>query len=141
MTTKTRGGMIPTLIVIAIVVAAMTIGGGWDMIPGSPRTDKEELIVLSVRFTPSPSDKGVAVLAHTEGVRAVDAVAATSPWTSEPFWIPKGAEVSMMASQQANGMVTCHIYANGKLVATGITKDPLSSARCWYNRKPVGPRN
>lgn len=141
MTTKTRGGMIPTLIVVAIVVAAISFGGGWDMIPGSPRTDTEEQIVLSVRFTPSPSDKGVHVLAHTEGVRIADALAATSPWTSEPIWIPKGAEVSMMASQQARGMVTCHIFANGKLVATGITKDPLSSARCWYNRKPTIPRN
>ena len=134
MATKTRS-MIPTLIVAAVVVAAaMAVGDGWGDGDAPVRHDNEEHVTLSVRFTPSPNDRGIQIIAMVEGVEIINYLAARSPWEHKQ-WIPKGAQVSIMAQQTSRDMVMCQIFSNTRLVDSNTKKGEIGAVRCWHNRK------
>lgn len=134
MATKTRS-MIPTLVAVAVVVAAaMVVGDGWGDGDAPIRHDNEEHVVLTVRFTPPINDRGIHIVAHVEGVEIINYLAARSPWTHAQ-WVPKGAQVSLMAQQSTPDMVMCQITSNTHLKDSNVLKDRLGSARCWHNRK------
>ena len=135
MATKTRTSFIGTLIVVGIVAGIASMLGGWPINPDSPlRHDKEEHVVLTVRFTPPINDKGIHIIVHVEGVEIINYLGARSPWTHAQ-WIPKGAQVSLMAQQSTPDMVMCQITSNTHLMDSNVIKDRLGSARCWHNRK------
>jgi hypothetical protein len=130
--------MIPTLFVVGVVAAAAMVFGRWDN--DTPvRNDTEEFVEVTVRFTPSPSHDGIHIKFDVENVTVVEHVADRSPWIHGQ-WVPKGAQVSVMAQQVTTGMVMCTLTSNGLVVDTSVRKDELGSARCWHNRRITVPQ-
>lgn len=135
MATKTHTSFLATLIVAGVVAAAaMVLGDGWGEQSNPIRYDTEEYVVFSARFTPSPNDRGVHIIVTIEGQEVINYLGSRSPW-DHGQWIPKGAEVSMIAQQSTPDMVMCQITSNKRLVASNTKKGELGSARCWHNRQ------
>lgn len=134
MATKTRGSLIATLIVVGIVAAAASYGEGWNLRPAPVRNDTEEHIEVVVRFTPSPNHRGIHIKMHVDGHEVIDYLAGESPW-KHAQWVPKGAEIAVMAQQSTPDMVMCTMTSNGFVVDTSARKGELGSVRCWHNRR------
>lgn len=134
MTTKLRS-ILGTLIVAGILMTMASLLGGWPNESDNPiRNDKEEYVVLTVRFTPPISDRGIHIVVHVDDTPIINYLAARSPWTHAQ-WIPKGAQVSLMAQQSTPDMVMCQITSNTHLMDSNVMKERIGSARCWHNRK------
>jgi hypothetical protein len=135
MATKTRSSFVATMVgVVIVAAAAMSMGDGWGDKDTPVRNDTDEYIVLTVRFTPSPSHRGIHIIANVDGHEIINYLGSRSPW-EHAQWIPKGAEVSMTAQQSTPDMVMCQITSNAKLVSSNVMKDREGSARCWHNRR------
>jgi hypothetical protein len=139
MATKTKGSLVGTLFLVAVVaVAASMLGDEWG--GKTPvRNDTQEYVEVTVRFTPSPNVYGIHIIFAVETVTAVEHVADRSPW-KHGQWVPKGAQVSVMAQQTTADMVMCTLTSNGVVVDTSVRKNELGSARCWHNRRITLPQ-
>jgi len=148
--TKTSPGKSPTvgLLLIAVVgIAALIVS-----VKGTPHkvelppvptnaSDNEEIVTLSVVFTPTPRKHPIAIRASVEGVQVVDMLWLNSPY-NQPLRIPKGARVLLSATQEEVGQLDCLI-----MTTTGVSKPDgannrpgIGSVRCYHNRPP-GPPN
>lgn len=103
-------------------------------------SDNEEIVTLSVVFTPTPRKHPIAIRASVEGVQVVDMLWLKSPY-NQPIRIPKGARVLLSATQEEQGQLDCII-----MTTSGVSKPDgtnnragIGSVRCYHNRPPGPP--
>ena len=143
MATKTSGGLSvrTSLFLIGLLgIAALIVSvkGTPHKVELPPATDNEEIITLSITFTPVKRKHPVAIRASVEGVQVVDMLWLNSPY-NQPLRIPKGARVLLSATQEEVGQLDCIIMtSSGISKPDGHNQRPaIGSVRCYHNCPPA----
>lgn len=132
--TKTKGGSVVGILVVAVIAAAAL---GWRYVPqqprGGPEDDIHEKVTLRVDFSPKErinlgkTDERVNIVVACECVLVENSTERFSPWT-KIVQIPRGAKLVLTATQTVKGVLSCSI--NG--VEGGKVSGP-GSAVCKHN--------
>lgn len=143
MSTKTGGKLsvgssLLLITVLGIAALIVSVKGTPFRTEVPPATDNEEIITLSVVFKPSPRSHPIAIRASVEGVQVVDRIQLKSPY-NEALRIPKGARVTLSATQEEQGQLDCVIMTpKGVAQPDGASGRPgIGAVRCYYNRPPA----
>lgn len=125
-----------TLITAAIL--AVVIGVGGNYLPNWARTDtgddRTERVSMSVTFDPNLRTKSpVRVVVSVDNIVLEQYPLRESPW-SRTITVPKDAQVSLQATQETGGELSCTMIAKNVVVDQNSRKD-IGSIRCWHNRR------
>lgn len=100
---------------------------------GTPaREDTQDNVSFEVTFSPTARKTGtIHVVTVTEGVVLHDDNPEVAPWQKSD-WIPRGAKVTLTATQEGGGVLQCFIHHHGKIVADNTTEVAGGKVACVY---------
>lgn len=121
MSEKTKIISLPTIILLLAVMGAGYVF--WPRAGDSDHKDDNTLVTLEVEFSPSPPSRKVLVAALVNGsghdVWGLEA----SPWHVQ-LQIPVGATVTLNATLQQEGSVSCRIRGQYRKTVTDLKPGP-----------------
>lgn len=127
---KTKGGFLPTLLVIAALGA-----GAYFFLPsvnGNKSEDEiQQVVTLTVAFDPNRNDRNPIKITYVKGPeKPVEELATTSPWR-KVVMLRRGDLMLLGAIQSSPGTLTCSIKERGQTLAHDNNALPGQPVRNW----------